>query len=116
MILAAAAVYTADAYEVNFGDRFRNLIRRPESWRSSDAFEILGNFRGRILLIVAEKDEKIPVEIPDAIKAAARNAESCEILTVAGAPHGMWQFLQSEPGGAAQLTRISDAIVREIRS
>ncbi|MEU2780096.1 alpha/beta hydrolase, partial [Streptomyces sp. NPDC007162] len=53
--LCAPAVYTAETWDVPFGDgngRFSGMIRQPDSWRSAPAFEALRAYEGRAVLAV----------------------------------------------------------------
>lgn len=87
LALLVPAVYTARAYHVPFGPAFSTIIRAPRSWQDSDAWDILAGFRGNLLVIAAERDEVIPVEIVDRIYASAKNAESKIVHVVPGSRH-----------------------------
>ncbi|CAM5590508.1 hypothetical protein SALBM311S_03196 [Streptomyces alboniger] len=63
--LCAPAVYTAEAWDVPFGDgngRFSGFIRRPDSWREAPVLEVLRAYEGRAVLAVPGKDAAIPPE------------------------------------------------------
>jgi pimeloyl-ACP methyl ester carboxylesterase len=87
LVLLVPAVYTAAAYRLPFGPRFSEAIRVPGSWRDSDAFEILGEFKGSLLIIAAEHDHVIPSEVPQRLYASARNAGSRTLHIVPGSGH-----------------------------
>ena len=74
LILFVPAVYTARAYRLPFGPEFSAAIRVPGSWNDSDAFDILSGFRGNLLIVAAESDRVIPVEVIEQLHASARNA------------------------------------------
>ena len=97
LILSAPAVYTKDAYSVNFGEEFSAIIRKPESWRASDAWDILHKFTGDLLIISAEKDTFIPKDVIQMIYDSSVNASSREIMTIPNAPHQLATFLQENP-------------------
>ena len=98
LVLMVPGVYTPSAYEVPFGPDFSAVIRRERSWSDSDAWEILSHFEGRLLVIAAEHDATIPLEIPERLVDAARRAESRVLHVVKGAEHNrMWSLLQETP-------------------
>ena len=87
LILLVPAVYIHDAYDLPFGPAFSAAIRRPGSWRESDAFGILANFRGNLLIVAAETDDVIPREIVEGLLAAAEKAKSRRLHIVPGSRH-----------------------------
>jgi pimeloyl-ACP methyl ester carboxylesterase len=87
LVLLVSAVYTLRAYHLPFGPEFSAEIRVPESWRESDAFDVLGGFTGNLLVIAAEYDTTIPAEIPQRIHASAGNAAYRMLHVVPGAGH-----------------------------
>lgn len=87
LILIVPGIYTPEAHEVPFGPGFSAIIRRPRSWADSDAWDILGRFRGRLLVVAGEQDSVIPLEIPERLHAAATRASQRELLVVPGAGH-----------------------------
>jgi pimeloyl-ACP methyl ester carboxylesterase len=98
LVLIVPGVYTPSAYEVPFGPDFSAVIRRERSWVDSDAWEILSRFEGRLLVIAAEHDAVIPLEIPQRLVAAATRAQSSELHVVRGAEHNrLWSLLEEEP-------------------
>lgn len=104
LILIVPGIYTPEAHEVPFGPDFSAIIRRPRSWMDSDAWEILGRFRGRLLVIAGEQDNVIPLEIPERLHAAANRASRRELLVVPGAGHsGLLPVLLDNPAWHASL-------------
>jgi uncharacterized protein len=97
LILFVPAMYDAAAYSVPFGAEFTHVIRRPHSWVDSDAWRILGSFRGRLLLIVAEQDDVIPADVIRRIDASAGNASARMAYTVPHSPHLLIHHLSQEP-------------------
>lgn len=98
LVLIVPGVYTPSAYEVPFGPGFSAVIRRERSWADSDAWEILSRFEGRLLVIAAEHDAVIPLEIPQRLVAAATRAQSRELHVVQGAGHNrLWSLLEEDP-------------------
>ncbi|MXM62861.1 alpha/beta fold hydrolase [Streptomyces sp. HUCO-GS316] len=71
--LCAPAVYTAEAWDVPFGEgnsRFSELIRRPDGWRGAPALDVLRSYEGRAVLAVPGKDEIIPPAVTEAVEDA----------------------------------------------
>ncbi|MFF5962594.1 alpha/beta fold hydrolase [Streptomyces collinus] len=77
--LCAPAVYAAEAWDVPFGagdGRFSEIIRRPGSWRTAPALDVLREFEGRAVLVVPGTDEVIPPAVTEAFsEALARRAQ-----------------------------------------
>jgi uncharacterized protein len=87
LILLVPAVYTPRAYDLSFGSEFSATIRALGSWQDSDAFSIMSEFKGNLLVIAAEVDDVIPIEVTDRIYASAKNAESKLLHIVPGSRH-----------------------------
>jgi len=97
LVLIVPGVYTPSAYEVPFGPEFSAIIRRARSWVDSDAWDILSRFEGRLLVIAAEHDATIPLEIPERLVAAATRAQSRVLRVVPGANHNyLWALLNED--------------------
>jgi pimeloyl-ACP methyl ester carboxylesterase len=100
LVLIVPGVYTPSAYEVPFGPDFSAVIRRERSWADSDAWDILSQYEGRLLVIAAEHDATIPLEIPERLVAAATRAQSSRLHVVQGAEHNrLWSLLAEDPPG-----------------
>lgn len=98
LVLMVAGVYTPAAYEVPFGPDFSAVIRRQRSWADSDAWDMLSRFEGRLLVIHAEHDATIPLEISERLVAAASRAETRQLHIVRGAEHNrLWSLLAETP-------------------
>jgi pimeloyl-ACP methyl ester carboxylesterase len=87
LILLVPAVYTPRAYNLPFGPDFSAAIRRPGSWQDSDAFDILTGFKGNLLVIAAESDDVIPIEVVEKIHASANNAKVRNLHVVPASDH-----------------------------
>jgi pimeloyl-ACP methyl ester carboxylesterase len=98
LVLIVPGVYTPGAYELPFGPGFSNAIRRERSWVDSDAWAILSQFTGRLLVIAAEFDLVIPREIPERLVDAAHCAQSRALHIVRGAEHNrLFSLLRESP-------------------
>ena len=87
LILIVPGIFTPEAYDVPFGPDFSDIIRRERSWAASDAWSILEEFTGNLLVIAAENDAVIPAEIPQRLVQSANKARSRRLLVVQGATH-----------------------------
>ncbi len=93
LVLLVPGIYHRDAYLLLFGKEFSEKIREPNSWQDSDAWEILGAFTGKLLILAAENDETIPKEVPQKIYDSAMNTSSRHLHIVKNAPHRIREFL-----------------------
>ena len=87
LILSVPAMYAAEAYAVPFNAGFTEIIRRPNSWESSDAWELLSRFTGRLLIVAGERDTVIPPGVIQGIYEAAKNAKERTLFVAPGASH-----------------------------
>ncbi|MFE9404177.1 alpha/beta fold hydrolase [Streptomyces sp. NPDC006530] len=93
--LCAPAVYTAEAWDVAFGDangRFSGIIRQPDSWRGAPALEVLEAYDGRAVLAVPGTDTVIPPAVTEAVEAALTTRAQYTRLDLPYAQHrlGLW--------------------------
>lgn len=87
LILLVPAVYTPRAYDLSFGSEFSAAIRIPGSWQESDAFSIISIFKGNLLIIAAEVDNVIPMEVIERIYSSAKNARNRHLHIVPNSRH-----------------------------
>lgn len=97
LILFVPAVYHTEAFHVPFNQGFSEIIRKPNSWVASDAWQILETFKGNLLVFFAEKDDVIPREIIDRIYASACNAKHRSLNLIHNSPHKVQIFLDEQP-------------------
>ncbi len=109
LVLTVPAVYAADTYNLPFGGGFSERIRQNESWRETDAWEIISRFTGDLLIVTAEHDEVIPVQIPQTLYNSATNARSRALYQIDGAPHRYWDYLNA-PEHASQRSDYLDQL------
>ncbi len=107
LILFCPAVYDKRAYNLKFAGSFSDIIRKDQSWRNSDAFEILKTFKGRLLVFIGSNDEIIPEGVIDLITSASTHAAGKEIVKIPGAPHALHRWL-------SQNATITDQVVGKI--
>jgi len=100
LVLIIPAVYTPSAYEANFGPSFSRIIRKANSWNDSDAWKIISNYSGNLIVIAAENDAVIPREIPERLVGAAKKAQKCELWVLPGTNHSnlfSYMFIHDKP-------------------
>ena len=87
IILLVPAVYTPGAYQLSFGPEFSAAIRVSGSWKNSDAFSILENFKGNILIVAAENDHVIPEDVIERLHESAKQAKTNQVYIVPDSEH-----------------------------
>jgi pimeloyl-ACP methyl ester carboxylesterase len=98
LVLVVPGVYTPAAYEIPFGSEFSALIRQERSWDQTDAWALLAQYKGRLLVIAAENDEVIPAEIPSRLVLSAVQASWRKLHVVPGAAHNrLFSLLEERP-------------------
>jgi len=107
-IFVVPAMYDGDVYGIHFGPEF-SIIRKPDSWRNSDAWGILAQFSGKLLIIGAGKDETVPRELTQKIYDSASRAAKRELYFVPGSSHFLGQFMRDNP---AEKERIASLIAK----
>ena len=95
LVLIVPAMYDSKAYQVAFNKGFTEIIRRPQSWDHSDAWQILSEYKGRLLIIAAENDEVIPLGVIKRIYDSAVKAEKRTLFTAPQASHAVLTDLRS---------------------
>jgi uncharacterized protein len=87
LLLVVPAMYAAEAYAVPFNGGFTEIIRRPGSWASSDAWALLARFTGRLLLVAGEHDAVIPPDVIRRIYESAAQAQERILYVAPGVSH-----------------------------
>jgi len=95
LILIVPAMYIAAAYTIPFNEGFTDIIRQPESWQHSDAWNLLSGYRGRLLIIAAENDKIIPKGVINKIYDSAVNAKERKLFVAPRASHTVLTDLRS---------------------
>ena len=97
LCLAVPAAYAARAYKVPFGPEFSQILRTPRSWETSDAFDLVHNYTGHLLVISAEEDKVVPAEIPQRYASAGAGRPSTVHHVVKGSGHKLNEHYEREP-------------------
>ncbi len=94
LFLFCPAVYTKRAFSVAFGPEFSTIIRAKESWKYTDAFEILKKFYGNVFIIIGEQDAVIPKEIIQMMSESLIHAKRKKMITIPQATHKLYEYLE----------------------
>jgi len=95
MIFIVPAMYDSKAYNVPFNKGFTEIIRQPQSWRNSDAWQILVKYKGRLFTIAAERDEVIPLGVVNRIYDSAVNAKERKLFVAPQTSHAVFTDLRT---------------------
>ncbi len=112
LVLIVPAMYAVAAYKTPFGGPFRTLIRQPDSWQASDAWELLAHFRGRLLVVAGECDTVIPRGVVERIVDAAGNAAFRRLYIAPQASHRAITDLRARNPG--DLAAVLDLMVETL--
>ncbi|MCY6371472.1 alpha/beta hydrolase [Clostridium ganghwense] len=111
IILFVPAAYDKDAYMLPFNHKFTDCIRKDRSYKNSDAWQILNEFTGNLIIIKAENDTVIPDEVINDYYESAFNAKTRKIITIKNSPHGVLNYLSEHE---EQLKNTVDEIIKII--
>lgn len=97
LILFYPAIYTKEVFDIQFNSYFSESIRKPESWRNSDAYSLLNNFTGNLLIVIGQKDDIIPFEVINLLDNNSANATHKEIIRIPDSPHILLEWIKDKP-------------------
>lgn len=108
LVLFAPAVYDQAARRAHFGQEseFTQLIRRPQSWMDTDAWDKLSRYDGRLAVLQAENDNVIPADVPKLIFEHADKAQERLHILLRNMPHMLGKLTQDDPEAAAWCAQI----------
>ena len=112
LILFCPAIYPDSAWQAPFGDIFSKEIRKPDAWMSSTALKKLSSYKGRIMVIIGDRDTVIPNVLPESIQEAATLASSVRIHRVPGADHYLLGYLLDNTSARE---KVLDLVYRTIK-
>jgi len=95
LILLVPAMYTSQAYTTPFNRGFSDIIRQPQSWVQSDAWRLLADYTGRLLIVAGENDQIIPRDVINRIYDSAVNAVERKLYIAPNASHFVFTDLRS---------------------
>ena len=94
LILLVPAMYTSQAYTTPFNRGFSDIIRQPQSWVQSDAWRLLADYTGRLLIVAGENDQIIPRDVINRIHDSAVNAAERKLYIAPQASHFVFTDLR----------------------
>jgi len=97
LCLAIPAAYAVQAYEVPFGPSFSQILRTPGSWEESDAFELIRDYPGHMLVVSAERDAIVPAEIPERYASVGNCRASTAHHVIKKSGHNLSEHFEREP-------------------
>jgi hypothetical protein len=97
LCLAIPAAYATQAYQVPFGPEFSQILRTPDSWVASDAFDLVADYTGQLLVLSAEEDSVVPSEIPHTYLTCASKSASRQHHIIRRAGHKLSEHYAREP-------------------
>lgn len=108
LILLCPAIYDRKSVNVRFDSGFTEIIRKNLSWLDSDALFLLEKFKGKLLIVIGDRDEVIPLDVIKLIFTHAKNAKKREIHMIPGCPHQMFAWVNSNRD---ELIKLEEKIV-----
>lgn len=103
LILFCPALYTRDAYTIQFDQGFTQIIRAHASWRNTDVLKTLESFTGKLLIIIGQNDEVIPPEVIRLLDEHTPNTSRKEIYTIPYCPHSINIWINDHPKDLLEL-------------
>lgn len=97
LFLFAPAIYSREAVDLPFDERFSSVIRQEGSWRDAAVLDALDEFTGNLFIFIGEDDEVIPRKIVETILRRAGKARRAEIQVFPRATHLLLDRLYMEP-------------------
>jgi len=93
LLFFAPALYAHETRDVRFGDGFKDMIRRENSYRQATAQKILSDFAGNLLVVHGRRDSLVSTEVIGMLDGAARHCRRKTVLRLDDCPHEIHEFL-----------------------
>ncbi|MFA6505641.1 MAG: alpha/beta hydrolase [Treponemataceae bacterium] len=113
LILFCPAAYSTDAWDVEFGSGFTEIIREKDSFLRTDIAASLESFQGRALLITGSEDEIIPKPVIDLYTQALSCKNGFEAFVIESCPHPIHRWADTRPDVRKN---IEDTVLRFIKA
>jgi uncharacterized protein len=97
LILFCPAIYSRDAFDVQFDAGFSDIIRKENSWENSECIDILSEFTGNLFIYIGENDKIIPFGVIKILNDCAVRATHKELNIINEAGHQIHSWLQEKP-------------------
>ena len=111
LIFFAPALYNPEAYRIPFGSGFSEVIRKSHSWENTDAWGVLREFKGQLMIFSAENDQVVPDELIEKLYASAIRSKQREIHIIKKANHPLVKYLNEHP---ENLDIVADKVAKAI--
>jgi pimeloyl-ACP methyl ester carboxylesterase len=96
--LLQPAVYAREAEDAKFTADFTEILRRPESWKSSHALQDAARFSGKALVTIGSEDKVIPWGVIEALMDNLRkSATETRLEVFDGVGHELPTWLPQHP-------------------
>jgi alpha-beta hydrolase superfamily lysophospholipase len=104
LCLLQAALYAGDAEKVQFTDDFTQILRRPESWKTSSALKDASGFSGRVYVGIGSEDKVIPWEVTQGLLSAFhQNTAALRVEVFHGTGHDLPEWLPKHRATCQQM-------------
>jgi uncharacterized protein len=111
IVLLCPAIYSSAAFDVQFDEKFTNILRTPGSFLNNRVEKYLESYEGEVFLAIGTEDNVIPREVIDIIMRSLRNASRVQFENVSGAPHVLHVWAsEGHSNGEAFVKKIEDFI------
>lgn len=109
MALMVPAVYASAAEDAPFGPEFSAVLRQPKSYMTSEIWDILPSYEGKLAIFQTGLDEVIPPVIIDRLVSEAKAARQVDKIVIANSPHRISNWLADDQ---SRVDDFADAIDR----
>ena len=106
LFLICPAAYGQAAENTPFGPSFTEIIRRPNSYVDSLAFEAIAQYTGRLTLLIGDNDEVIPPEVIHLYMRSAQRARSVRLERLPHVSHLVHSWAASNPDGRRMILSV----------
>jgi hypothetical protein len=116
LILFGPAAYTTNAWNVEFGSGFTEIIREENSFLDSDIVDLLRDFSGNALYFIGSDDEIIPEQVMGLYREALSHCNVFAAYTIMGCPHPIHRWVLKHPGARKEIEEKVLSIIRSKNS
>lgn len=93
VILFCPALYSKDAYDVPFGESFKRILTKENSYLDENVLQSLSTFSGKLCLVYGDEDKIIPPEIFNVYKALIEEKNGF-VMPLSGCPHNIHKWFE----------------------
>lgn len=94
LVLFSPAVYPEDAMGLKLDQKFPMAARASGTYLNSPAFRALSTFKGKLLIVAAERDTVLPRDVIDLYVESARSAKGTKVIKLDTTEHKVNLWLQ----------------------